>query len=225
MQSHPPRRVRWRQSSLAGLLAFIAALAVAAAWFHDEARWNSRIAGVMLVGFSLAVVIVSLRSPSLMAASIRIAVGAALLLVSVAWARTSSTSTGWQYRSIYHWIAFWGLATFVLPLLLVRAIGRAPATSTRDKWLAHLRQVPAGFLLFLLALLLSLAIGFVLVQVMTSFFPGPPAPPSVVLEGAEGDILLTRSRLGNSGKIAAQPKISAQPVLAAEPFGAAIFQS
>ena len=196
MQSPPLQHVRWRRASLAGLLAFIAATAVTAAWFHEEARWNPRIAGVMLVGLSLAAVIVALRSPSLTAASIRMAVGAALLLVSVEWARTAAESVGWQYHSIYLWLAFWGLATVVLPLLLGRAIALASATSAGDKWVAHLRQVPAGYLLFLLAVLLSLAIGFVLEQVMASLFPGPPIPPPVALavKGSPPNLALQRTR-------------------------------
>jgi peptidoglycan/LPS O-acetylase OafA/YrhL len=171
MSIPPSRHTRRRYVSLAGLLAFIAAIAVITAWFHEESKWNARMAAVMLVAFAIAAVVVSMSSPSLTAASIRLAVGSALLLASVAWALTSPTSVGWQYHSVFHWAAYWALATVVLPVLAGPGLGRIWAASRRQEWVDRLRQVPAGFLLFLLTILLSLAIGFVLDVVLP-----PPAP-------------------------------------------------
>jgi hypothetical protein len=176
MSMHPPRSARGRRVSLAGLLALIAAIAVALAWFLEESRWISRGALVMLAGFALAAAIMSLSSPTQVAASIRLAVGSALLLVSVAWDRLRAEAIGWQYHSVFHWVGHWALATVVLPLLLGPGLARAWATSGRGGWVDRLRQVPAGFLLFLLAMLLSLAFRISLDALA-------PRPPRIIWTG------------------------------------------
>ncbi|MEW4568615.1 hypothetical protein AB1L88_12190 [Tautonia sp. JC769] len=40
-----------------------------------------------------------------------------------------------------------------------------------------LRQIPAGFLILILTILLWLLIGFIVDQVVPVFFPSPPPPP------------------------------------------------
>jgi hypothetical protein len=164
-----------RRASLAGLLAFIAAVAVATAWFHEESRWDSRWAVLTLGGFALAAAIVTLRSRSLTDASIRLAVGAAVLLVSVAFTRIHAETAGWHYRSVFHWAAYWALATVALPMLLGPGLRRRWAAAGREKWVERLRQVPAGFLLFLLAILLSSTIDYVLSYAQSAM--GLPPPP------------------------------------------------
>jgi hypothetical protein len=139
MSIDPPQSARGRHISLAGLLAFIAAIAVALTWFLEESRWDSRWAVAMLAGFALAAAIVTWRSPTLIAASIRLAVGSALLLVSVAWHRWSPFQVGWQYRSVFHWVGYWALATVALPLLVGPGLARAWAASGRERWIDRLR--------------------------------------------------------------------------------------
>jgi hypothetical protein len=173
MSIDPPQSARGRRISLAGLLAFIAAIAVALTWFLEESRWNSRWAAAMLAGFAWAAAIVTFRSPTLIAASIRLAVGASLLLVSVAWHQWSPTAVGWQYRSGFHWVVYWALATVALPLLVGPGLARAWVASGRERWIARLKQVPRGFLLYLLAILLSLAVGFAVESL------APPRAPLV----------------------------------------------
>ncbi len=178
----PPHNVR-RRASLAGLLAFIAAFAVGTAWFQQQSRFDARWAYVMLGGFAAAAAIATLGSRSLTDASIRLAVGAAILLVSVAFTKISAYTAGWHYRSVLHWALYWALATVALPMLLGPALRRRWAASGREHWVHRLRQVPAGFLLFLLATVLATAITIVL-EALTP--PGPvarmgpfpaPAPP------------------------------------------------
>lgn len=171
MSQSPPRQHRRRRASIAGLLALIAAVAVATAWFQEESRSSHRWAVVMLAGFALAGAVVSLSSPSLTAASIRLAVGSALLLVSVAWARTRAESVGWQYGSVFHWAAYWALATVVLPILAGPGLRRIWMASGRQAWVGHLRQVPGGFVFYILTVLLSLLIG----GVLDALNPPPPA--------------------------------------------------
>lgn len=173
MNIHPPRFSRGRRISLAGLLAFIAAIAVALTWFLEESRLDSRGAVAMLAGFALATAIVTWSCATLIAASIRLAVGAALLLVSVAWHRWSPYQVGWQYRSEFHWVGYWALATVALPLLVGPGLARAWVAWGRERWIDRLKQVPRGFLLYLLAILLSLVIGF-------AFESLAPTPPPVV---------------------------------------------
>jgi hypothetical protein len=168
----PPRYIGRRRASLAGLLAFIAAVAVATAWFHEESRWDLRWAVVMLGGFALAAAIVTMGSRSLTDASIRLAVGAAILLVSVAFTQFSGVTAGWHYRSVIHWAAYWALATVALPMLLGPGLRRLWAASGRETWVDRLRQVPAGFLLFLLATFLATAILYAL----DTLAPPLPAP-------------------------------------------------
>jgi peptidoglycan/LPS O-acetylase OafA/YrhL len=114
------------------------------------------------------------------------AVGAALMLASVAWAMLAPVSVGWQYRSAIHWVGYWALATVVLPMLAGPALGRRWKASGRPEWVHRLKQVPAGFLLFLLTMILYFAMA-VLVQTTSPpptrpRFRGPrpytvPAPP------------------------------------------------
>jgi hypothetical protein len=104
MGAHPPQSARGRYISLAGLVAFIAAIAVALTWFLEESRSDSRGAAAMLAGFALATAIVTWSCPTLIAASIRVAVGSALLLISAAWHRRSPEAVGWQYRSASRWV-------------------------------------------------------------------------------------------------------------------------
>jgi hypothetical protein len=169
-----------RRASLAGLLALIAAIAVGTAWFHEQARVDARWAYVMLGGFAAAAAIATLGSRSLTDASIRLAVGAAILLVSVAFTRFSAVTAGWHYRSVFHWAAYWALATVVLPVLLGPGLRRRWASSGREHWVHRLRQVPAGFLLFLLATLLATAI-----SVALDALP-PPAPVPWIRMGFSG---------------------------------------
>jgi hypothetical protein len=172
MSTEPPGPVRRRYASLAGLLACIAAIAVITAWFHEESKGNYLRASLMLGGFAIASLIVCANSRSLTATSIRMAVGAALMLASVAWAMLAPFSVGWQYRSAIHWVAYWALATVVLPMLAGPALGRRWKASGRPEWVHRLKQVPAGFLLFLLTMILYFAAA-VLVQ---SISPPPPPP-------------------------------------------------
>ncbi len=134
MKPSPPRQMGRRRASIAGLLALIAAVAVATAWFHEESKWDSRWAVEMLGGFALAAAIVTLGSPSLTDASIRVAVGSAVLLTSVAWVRISPHTAGWHYRSPLHWVVYWALATVALPMLLGPGLRRLWAASGREKW-------------------------------------------------------------------------------------------
>jgi len=127
----------------------------------------------MLAGFASSTAIVTGSSPTLIAASIRLAVGADLLLVSVAWHRWSPYQVGWQYRSVCHRAEYWALATVALPLLVGPGLARAWVASGRERWIDHLKQVPRGFLLYLMAILLSLAVGF-------AFESLAPSPPPVV---------------------------------------------
>src|SRR5262249_35283639 len=87
-------------------------------------------------------------------------VGSALLLVSVAWHKWSPYQVGWQYRSAFHWVGYRALATVALPMLVGPGLARAWAGSGRESWVDRLKQVPRGFRLYLLAMLLSLAVGF-----------------------------------------------------------------
>jgi peptidoglycan/LPS O-acetylase OafA/YrhL len=187
MSTEPSGPDRRRFASLAGLLACIAAIAVVTAWFHEESKGDYRRAGLMLGGFAIASLIVCANSPSLTAASIRMAVGAALMLASVAWAMLAPISVGWQYRSAIHWVGYWALATVVLPMLVGPALVRRWAASGRPEWVHRLKQVPAGFLLFLLTMVLYFAM-VLLVQVLSPLLtprsgvrrPVPysvPAPP------------------------------------------------
>jgi hypothetical protein len=178
MKIPPLPQICRRRASLAGLLAFIAAIAVATAWFHEESRWASRWAVVMLGGFATAAAIVTLGSRSLTDASVRLAAGSAVLLASVAWSRIQSETAGWHYRSAFHWAAYWALATVALPMLAGPGLRRCWAAAGRERWVDRLRQVPAGFLLFLLAIVLSVAIDYVLSAV------APPAPPPLVVRGS-----------------------------------------
>jgi hypothetical protein len=116
----------------------------------------------MLAGFALATAIVTWSSPTLIAASIRVAVGSALLLISVAWHCWSPEAVGWQYRSASRWVVYWALATVALPFLAGPGLARAWVAPGRERWIDRLKQVPRGFLLYLLAILLSLSIGFVI---------------------------------------------------------------
>ncbi len=162
MSLDPPRQSRRRYASIAGLLALIAAIAVVSAWCQAESKSRTGLSVGMLVGFAVSAAIVCVRSPTLTAASIRLAVGSSLLLVSVALSLTLSTGAGWHHHSIFHWLLYWALATVVLPLLLGPGLRRIWATSGRQAWVDHLRQVPAGFLLFVLTFFLFFAIENVL---------------------------------------------------------------
>lgn len=181
MSAHPPQSARGRFISLAGLLAFIAAIAVALTWFLGESRSDSRGAAAMLAGFALATAIVTFRSPTLIAASIRVAVGSTLLLISVAWHRWSPEAVGWQYRSEFRWVVYWALATVALPLLAGPGLARSWVAPGRERWVDGLKQVPRGFLLYLLAMLVSLSIGFVIESLAppprTIILMGPSRPP------------------------------------------------
>src|SRR5262245_45166888 len=199
MTSHGTVTTRGRRVTLAGLLAFIAAVAVATAWFQEESKWNGRWAVLMLGGFALASAIVCLNSPSLTAASIRMAVGSALLLVSVAWSRFRPEAVGWHYSSVYHWLGYWALATVALPWLLGPGLSRAWIASGRERWVGDLKQVPRGFLLFLLAILLS----FALMAVLDLLVPSRPRP-------------IARTRFyagstGRSGSVAPRAGLGAAP--------------
>ncbi len=176
MTMEPPGPARRRYATLAGLLACIAAIAVITAWFHEESKGDYRRAGLMLGGFAIASLIVCANSRSLTAASIRMAVGAALMLASVAWAMLAPVSVGWQYRSAIHWVGYWALATVVLPMLMGPALGRRWVASGRPEWVHRLRQVPAGFLLFLLTMILYFAMGLLLQAIS-------PPPPSRLIKG------------------------------------------
>ena len=178
MYSQPPATVRHRKRSLAGLLACIAAMALAADWFRIRAAQDPLSAFAMLIGFILASAIVCMRSPSLMMASVRLAVGSALLL---AWAWAASIPRlpvpGWRYGPFCLWLAYWWGATVALPLLLVRFLDRMSARSWSAGLIRTLRQIPPGFLILILTILLWLTIGFIVDQVVPVFFPSPPPPP------------------------------------------------
>ena len=164
----------------------------------------------MLGGFALVGAAVSLSSPSLTAASIRLAVGSALLLVSVAWARTRAESVGWQYGSVFHWAAYWALATVVLPILAGPGLRRIWMANGRQAWVGHLRQVPGGFVFYVLTVLLSLFIA----GILDAFGPSRPAPPRLRGPGP------TRFRPSPAVPAGPQPGRGVAPVLPRPPASA-----